>query len=84
MVAVCVRTTATIAGARVAVQVYIGFGDAITPAVIDIDHSALLDTGDRTHVSITDFSPPWQRHDCARIDLAVASEDSDRIRGHEE
>ena len=44
MVDVCVRTTATIAGARIAVQVYIGFGDAITPALIDIDHPALLDT----------------------------------------
>jgi len=38
-----VRTTATIAGARIAIQVDIGFGDAITPAAIDIDYPALLD-----------------------------------------
>jgi hypothetical protein len=38
-----VRTTAMIAGARIAIQVDIGFGDAITPAAIDIDYPALLD-----------------------------------------
>jgi hypothetical protein len=38
-----VRTTATIAGARISVQVDIGFGDAITPAAIYIDYPALLD-----------------------------------------
>jgi hypothetical protein len=38
-----VRTTATIAGARIAIQVDIGFGDAITPAAIEIDYPALLD-----------------------------------------
>jgi hypothetical protein len=38
-----VRTTATIAGARIAIQVDIGFGDAITPAAIDIDYPTLLD-----------------------------------------
>ena len=36
-------TTATIAGARIAIQVDIGFGDAITPAAIEIDYPALLD-----------------------------------------
>lgn len=38
-----VRTTATIAGARIPIQVDIGFGDAITPAAIEIDYPALLD-----------------------------------------
>lgn len=38
-----VRTTATIAGARISIQVDIGFGDAITPAAIYIDYPALLD-----------------------------------------
>ena len=38
-----VRTTAMIAGARIAIQVHIGFGDAITPAAIEIDYLALLD-----------------------------------------
>jgi hypothetical protein len=38
-----VRTTATIAGARISIQVDIGFGDAITPAAIEIDYPALLD-----------------------------------------
>jgi len=38
-----VRTTATIAGARISIQVDIGFGDAITPAAIHIDYPALLD-----------------------------------------
>ena len=38
-----VRTTATIASARISIQVDIGFGDAITPAAIEIDYPALLD-----------------------------------------
>lgn len=38
-----VRTTATIAGARVPVQVDIGFGDAITPGAIEIDYPTMLD-----------------------------------------
>ena len=38
-----VRTTATIAGARISIQVDIGFGDAVTPAAIEIDYPALLD-----------------------------------------
>lgn len=39
-----VRTTATIAGARISIQVDIGFGDAITPAAVEIDYPVLLDT----------------------------------------
>ncbi|MBZ9603337.1 nucleotidyl transferase AbiEii/AbiGii toxin family protein [Phyllobacterium chamaecytisi] len=39
-----VRTTATIAGARIPIQVDIGFGDAITPAAIEIDYPVLLDS----------------------------------------
>ena len=38
-----VRTTATIAGARIPILVDIGFGDAVTPAPVDIDYPALLD-----------------------------------------
>ncbi len=38
-----VRTTATIAGARIPIQVDIGFGDAITPAAVEIDYPTLLD-----------------------------------------
>jgi len=38
-----VRTTATIAGARIPIQVDIGFGDAVTPAPVEIDYPALLD-----------------------------------------
>jgi predicted nucleotidyltransferase component of viral defense system len=38
-----VRTTATIATARISIQVDIGFGDAITPAAVEIDYPALLD-----------------------------------------
>jgi hypothetical protein len=38
-----VRTTATIDGARVPIQIDIGFGDAITPAPVDIDYPTLLD-----------------------------------------
>ena len=37
-----VRTTATIAGARVPIQVDVGFGDAVTPAPIEIDYPTLL------------------------------------------
>jgi hypothetical protein len=37
-----VRTTATIAGARVPIQVDIGFGDAVTPAPVEIDYPTLL------------------------------------------
>src|SRR5882672_3570698 len=38
-----VRTTATIAGARIPIQVDIGFGDAITPAPVEIDYPTMLD-----------------------------------------
>lgn len=38
-----VRTTATIAGARIPIQVDIGFGDAVTPGAVEIDYPALLD-----------------------------------------
>ena len=38
-----VRTTATIAGARIPIQVDIGFGDAITPGPVEIDYPTLLD-----------------------------------------
>ena len=38
-----IRMRATIAGARISIQVDIGFGDAITPAAIEIDYPALLD-----------------------------------------
>jgi len=38
-----VRTTATIAGARVPIQVDVGFGDAVTPAPLEIDYPTLLD-----------------------------------------
>ena len=38
-----VRTTATIAGASISIQVDIGFGDVITPAVLEIDYPVLLD-----------------------------------------
>lgn len=38
-----VRTTATIAGARIPIQIDIGFGDAITPAAVEIDYPTLLD-----------------------------------------
>ena len=38
-----IRTTATIAGARISIQVDIGFGNAISPAAIEIDYPTLLD-----------------------------------------
>lgn len=38
-----VRTQATIAGARIPIQVDVGFGDVITPGPIEIDYPALLD-----------------------------------------
>ena len=38
-----VRTSATIAGARLPIQVDVGFGDVITPAAIEIEYPALLD-----------------------------------------
>jgi hypothetical protein len=38
-----VHTQATIAGARIPIQVDVGFGDAITPGPIEIDYPALLD-----------------------------------------
>ena len=38
-----VRTTATIAGARIPIQIDIGFGDAVTPAPVEIDYPTLLD-----------------------------------------
>ena len=38
-----VRTGATIAGARLHIQIDVGFGDVITPAAIEIEYPALLD-----------------------------------------
>lgn len=38
-----IRTRATIAGARVPIQVDVGFGDAITPGPVEIDYPTLLD-----------------------------------------
>ena len=38
-----VRTSATIAGARVPIQIDIGFGDAITPKAVEIEYPVLLD-----------------------------------------
>lgn len=38
-----IRTAASIAGARIPVQVDVGAGDAITPAPIEIDYPTLLD-----------------------------------------
>ncbi|WP_315810784.1 nucleotidyl transferase AbiEii/AbiGii toxin family protein [Bradyrhizobium sp. SZCCHNR3107] len=38
-----VRTSATIAGARVPIQVDIGFGDAVTPGAVEIVYPSLLD-----------------------------------------
>lgn len=38
-----VRTTATIDGARIPIQVDVGFGDTITPAPVEIDYPTLLD-----------------------------------------
>jgi hypothetical protein len=40
---VCVRTTATIAGARIPIQVDVGFGDVVTPAPLEVDYPTLLD-----------------------------------------
>ncbi len=37
------KTSASIAGAKVPIQIDIGFGDAITPGPIDINYPALLD-----------------------------------------
>ena len=38
-----VRTGATIAGARLPIQIDVGFGDVITPAAIEIEYPTLLD-----------------------------------------
>ena len=38
-----VETTARLAGARIKIQIDIGFGDAVTPEAIEIDYPALLD-----------------------------------------
>jgi Nucleotidyl transferase AbiEii toxin, Type IV TA system len=38
-----VRTSATIAGARIPIQVDVGFGDAVTPAPVEIYYPTLLD-----------------------------------------
>jgi hypothetical protein len=38
-----IRTQATIDGARIPIQVDVGFGDVITPGPIEIDYPALLD-----------------------------------------
>jgi predicted nucleotidyltransferase component of viral defense system len=39
-----IRTHATIDGARVPIQIDIGFGDVITPAAVEINYPALLDS----------------------------------------
>jgi len=39
-----VRTQATIDGARVPIQIDVGFGDIITPSPVEIDYPALLDS----------------------------------------
>lgn len=38
-----VRTSATIAGARLPIQIDVGFGDAITPEAIEMEYPALLE-----------------------------------------
>ena len=38
-----VRTTATIAGARIPFQFDVGFGDAVTPGPLEVDYPTLLD-----------------------------------------
>lgn len=38
-----VRTSATIAGARIPIQIDIGFGDAITPEEVEIEYPSLLE-----------------------------------------
>lgn len=38
-----VKTNAVIAGARVPIQIDVGFGDAVTPSAIEIEYPALLD-----------------------------------------
>jgi Nucleotidyl transferase AbiEii toxin, Type IV TA system len=38
-----VRTSATIAGARIPIQVDVGFGDAVTPGPVNISYPTLLD-----------------------------------------
>lgn len=38
-----VRTSASISGARVPIQIDVGFGDAITPQAVEIDYPTLLD-----------------------------------------
>ena len=38
-----ITITAEIAGARLPIQIDIGFGDAVTPAVLEIDYPSLLD-----------------------------------------
>jgi len=47
-----VRMTATIAGARIPIQVDIGFGGAVTPAPVEIDYPTLLDAPDRADLQI--------------------------------
>lgn len=38
-----IRTTATIDGALIPIQVDVGFGDAVTPAPVEVDYPTLLD-----------------------------------------
>lgn len=38
-----IRTSATVGGARVPVQIDVGFGDAVTPNPVEIDYPTLLD-----------------------------------------
>ena len=37
-----VRTTATIAGARIPIQIDVGFGDAVTPSPVEIVYPAFI------------------------------------------
>jgi Nucleotidyl transferase AbiEii toxin, Type IV TA system len=55
-----VRTTAMIASARIPIQVDIGFGDAITPAPVEIDYPTLLDARHRIFALIP-LRPWWRR-----------------------
>ena len=44
VVCVCVRTTATITGTRLHIQIDVGFGDVITPEPIEIEYPAIPDS----------------------------------------
>nr|WP_309239195.1 nucleotidyl transferase AbiEii/AbiGii toxin family protein [Ensifer canadensis] len=59
-----VRTTATIAGARIPIQVDIGFGDAITPGPVEIEihHCSML----RRRTCEPIRSQPWSQRSSRR------------------